>query len=274
MPTTGGADAPLHVAAPLVHPAALRQGRPKRGQVSPFPNGDRSYFPTRVPKDSQFDLDPAVRFLYSEEVVDIINGLCLPRYGLGTTRGRSGAPRDDRGGPRPSGTWGAREAASWGLPHQPLQRLESSGAAFLLPSSGTSSVTTCPHAIRAGKPSPGDAGRRTAGHGRARREERGRWKRRARRHRRTPTGEDAALHTEADFRRRAAACTRSNRRPTRTASAGCRRAFSRSACTTTLLSDPRAPARPGAVRNVAGGQGREAPAPARLLAAERPHDRF
>ncbi len=52
-------------------------------------NGDRSYFPDRVPRTIEFkmsasdgDSDPYAR-LYSPEVVDAINGLNLPRYGLG-----------------------------------------------------------------------------------------------------------------------------------------------------------------------------------------------
>ncbi|TBR56472.1 NgoFVII family restriction endonuclease [Westiellopsis prolifica IICB1] len=52
-----------------------------------FPDGTRSYFPTRIPKTANFAIggiasDPYAR-LYSDDVVDVINSLNLPRYGLG-----------------------------------------------------------------------------------------------------------------------------------------------------------------------------------------------
>jgi superfamily II DNA or RNA helicase len=51
-------------------------------------DGTRSYFPKRVPKTLKFaidDNDPADQYarLYSAQVVDTINALTLPRYGLG-----------------------------------------------------------------------------------------------------------------------------------------------------------------------------------------------
>jgi len=53
-----------------------------------FPDGRRSYFPTRCPKTVKFkidDKDPNDQYarLYSAPVVDAINHLTLPRYGLG-----------------------------------------------------------------------------------------------------------------------------------------------------------------------------------------------
>jgi hypothetical protein len=53
-----------------------------------FDDGTRSYFPTRVPKTLKFTLtrrgnDDQYARLYSTAVVDVINGLSLPRYGLG-----------------------------------------------------------------------------------------------------------------------------------------------------------------------------------------------
>jgi superfamily II DNA or RNA helicase len=53
-----------------------------------FPNGDKSYFPDRFAKkvDYKFDpKDPKDQYakLYSSKVVDIIDNLILPRYGLG-----------------------------------------------------------------------------------------------------------------------------------------------------------------------------------------------
>ena len=53
-----------------------------------FDNGNKFYFPDRVPKSMSFNLDennPSDQYarLYSDKVVDIINNLSLPRYGLG-----------------------------------------------------------------------------------------------------------------------------------------------------------------------------------------------
>jgi superfamily II DNA or RNA helicase len=53
-----------------------------------FSDGTRSYFPNRQPKTVKFKIDekdPKDQYalLYSTQVVDAINGLMLPRYGLG-----------------------------------------------------------------------------------------------------------------------------------------------------------------------------------------------
>jgi hypothetical protein len=53
-----------------------------------FEDGSRSYFPTRVPRTVKFRIngkDPADQYawLYADDVVDAINRLDLPRYGLG-----------------------------------------------------------------------------------------------------------------------------------------------------------------------------------------------
>lgn len=53
-----------------------------------FQDGSRSYFPARVPKTLKFKIDdnnPDDQYarLYASDVVDIINALNLPRYGLG-----------------------------------------------------------------------------------------------------------------------------------------------------------------------------------------------
>ena len=52
-----------------------------------FASGERSYFPDRLPKKVEFSLDdkdPDDQYasLYDSKVVDAINALCLPRYGL------------------------------------------------------------------------------------------------------------------------------------------------------------------------------------------------
>ena len=52
-----------------------------------FPDGSRSYIPTRRPKNVRFkidegDPDDQYALLYSEPIVDAVNRLALPRYGL------------------------------------------------------------------------------------------------------------------------------------------------------------------------------------------------
>lgn len=52
-----------------------------------FPDGSRSYFPTRQPRTVKFSSDgttgDSYGQMYSDRVVDLINSLRLPRYGLG-----------------------------------------------------------------------------------------------------------------------------------------------------------------------------------------------
>lgn len=53
-----------------------------------FADGGRSYFPTRTPRTVKFkiaDSDPGDQYarLYAQDIVDAINALSLPRYGLG-----------------------------------------------------------------------------------------------------------------------------------------------------------------------------------------------
>ncbi len=53
-----------------------------------FADGTRSYFPDRIPKKVEYEFNPDDRKdqyarLYSDKVVDSINSLTLPRYGLG-----------------------------------------------------------------------------------------------------------------------------------------------------------------------------------------------
>lgn len=53
-----------------------------------FPDETRSYFPDRIPRKVEYDFDPdnpndQYAKLYSERVMDLINKLNLPRYGLG-----------------------------------------------------------------------------------------------------------------------------------------------------------------------------------------------
>jgi superfamily II DNA or RNA helicase len=53
-----------------------------------FLNGKRSYFPDRIPKMVEYEFNPKDKTdqyakLYTSKVVDIVNDLSLPRYGLG-----------------------------------------------------------------------------------------------------------------------------------------------------------------------------------------------
>jgi hypothetical protein len=48
-----------------------------------FEDGTRSYFPVRIPKTIRFDIDEQYARLFTDNVVGAINGLELPRYGLG-----------------------------------------------------------------------------------------------------------------------------------------------------------------------------------------------
>lgn len=60
----------------------------ERGKYLQFADGTKSYFPKRIPKNLTFTIndadlaDPYARF-YSDKVVNTINALVLPRYGLG-----------------------------------------------------------------------------------------------------------------------------------------------------------------------------------------------
>lgn len=63
------------------------KGEPGRKYLT-FADGSRSYFPDRIPKKVEYHFDPKnprdqYAKLYSKKVVDIINQLNVPRYGLG-----------------------------------------------------------------------------------------------------------------------------------------------------------------------------------------------
>ena len=49
-----------------------------------FPDGKKSYFPDRIPKAIKFKTEPKDQYsrLYSEEMIDLMESLELPRYGL------------------------------------------------------------------------------------------------------------------------------------------------------------------------------------------------
>jgi superfamily II DNA or RNA helicase len=101
-----------------------------------FPDGSRSYFPMRRPKSLKFAIgslatDPYAR-LYSDSVVQVINDLRLPRYGLGNyeaLRPRQAATEDENKKLEALSRAGRR---LMGFCRTNLfKRLESSGAAFI-----------------------------------------------------------------------------------------------------------------------------------------------
>lgn len=105
----------------------------ENGRYLSYPNGRKDYFPTRHPKRLDFADSPQYQRLYSADVVDTINDLNLPRYGLGlyVKKAPNPAPTvaeqqiiDDlsRGGKRLMGF------SRTNL----FKRLESSGHAFIL----------------------------------------------------------------------------------------------------------------------------------------------
>ncbi len=103
-----------------------------------FRDGTRSYFPDRMPKKLPFAVnkdDPSDEYakLYSSPVVDLVNGLSLPRYGLGNfllgkpTIAPMGADREILDNLSAAGT------RLMGFCRSNLfKRLESSGHSFLL----------------------------------------------------------------------------------------------------------------------------------------------
>ena len=97
----------------------------------PFPDGSRQAFPSRVPKTIKVEVGGQYARLFSDAVVETINGLNLPRYGLGnyvveTSKNAAADQRllDDlsRAGKRLMGFCRTNL----------FKRLESSGHAFLL----------------------------------------------------------------------------------------------------------------------------------------------
>ncbi len=105
-----------------------------------FSDGTRSYFPDRIPKKVEFQFDssdPNDQYarLYSDEVVEIINQLNLPRYGLGQLQYQDKRPpvqptKEELVIQQNLGRAGARLK---GFARTNLfKRLESSGYSFLL----------------------------------------------------------------------------------------------------------------------------------------------
>ena len=103
-----------------------------------FPDGSRSYFPARIAKKVEYPFDPTdpndqYAKLYSTDVVSLINGLNLPRYGLAEhladTTGLAPSPEEVRTMQNLSRA--GRRLMGFSRTNL-FKRLESSGHAFLL----------------------------------------------------------------------------------------------------------------------------------------------
>lgn len=101
-------------------------------------DGQRSYFPDRVPKTLRFSIDehnPADQYarLYSDRVVDTVNGLNLPRYGLGNYIADQPEQKPGPAEQKKLDDLGHAGKRLMGFCRTNLfKRLESSGHAFLL----------------------------------------------------------------------------------------------------------------------------------------------
>lgn len=105
----------------------------ERGRYLVFADGRRSYFPTRHPRRLAFAENDQYARLYSETVVDTINGLSLPRYGLGLYVRERPSPRPTPGEQRILEDLSRGGRRLMGFCRTNLfKRLESSGYAFLL----------------------------------------------------------------------------------------------------------------------------------------------
>ena len=126
-----------------------------------YEGGGRSFFPTRVPKTVRFAIDesdPNDQYakLYSEKVVDTINGLHLPRYGLGNYVADNYGKPPTAAEKRQIDDLSRAGKRLMGFCRTNLfKRLESSGAAFLQ-SVERHALRNCVflHAIRKGLPLP------------------------------------------------------------------------------------------------------------------------
>ena len=103
-----------------------------------YEDGDRSYFPSRVPKTIKFTIDEAdpkdqYARLYSPSVVGTVNALHLPRYGLGNyVSNSSDSPPTNTETKHIQDLSRAGKRLMGFCRTNLFKRLESSGAAFLL----------------------------------------------------------------------------------------------------------------------------------------------
>lgn len=97
-------------------------------------NDERAYFPMRVPKTVTFAVSADDQYgqLYSDDVVNLINSLSLPRYGLGQYVSESQAKRASSGEKQMLENLSRAGKRLMGFCRTNLfKRLESSGASFL-----------------------------------------------------------------------------------------------------------------------------------------------
>ena len=103
-----------------------------------FADGTRSYFPDRIPKKVEYEFNPDDRKdqyarLYSDKVVDSINSLTLPRYGLGNYISDKPARQPNKDEDIVIANLSRARKRLMGFCRTNLfKRLESSGYAFLL----------------------------------------------------------------------------------------------------------------------------------------------
>lgn len=98
-----------------------------------FPDGTRSYFPDRVPRTIQFQAGEQYDSLYSQQCVDVIERLALPRYGLGNYIHQSPIVLpNDREARQLEGLSRAGRRLMGFCRTNLFKRLESSGSSFLL----------------------------------------------------------------------------------------------------------------------------------------------
>lgn len=104
----------------------------------PLYDGTRSYFPKRLPKTLRFEIDETsaddqYARLYSDPVVDVVNALALPRYGLGNYIAPSPQEAPTPAESRVMGDLSRAGHRLKGFCRTNLfKRLESSGHSFLL----------------------------------------------------------------------------------------------------------------------------------------------
>ncbi len=104
-----------------------------QGHFLEYPDGSKFYFPARNPLRLDFNENVQYTRLYSEEVVDTINELKLPRYGLGLYARPHPQPKPDAAEQRILSDLSRGGRRLMGFCRTNLfKRLESSGYAFLL----------------------------------------------------------------------------------------------------------------------------------------------
>ena len=97
-----------------------------------LPHGERFYFPRRVPKTVRLGASAQFDRLYSDKVVELVNALSLPRYGLGQYVDGSEAEKATAGEKRQIENLSRAGKRLMGFCRTNLfKRLESSGASFL-----------------------------------------------------------------------------------------------------------------------------------------------